>query len=107
MLNTTGRNEDIYAKTGGIAFGKSMLHQRPNTYFGAYVNGVFLPDVHARQAAAGLDNIISARLWELWNNKNNMSIQYGRTPTEQQQQLQWHKPQVGWYKCNIDVGFHN
>ncbi|MCI54280.1 polynucleotidyl transferase ribonuclease H fold, partial [Trifolium medium] len=29
-----------------------------------------------------------------------------RDNTQQQQALRWQKPAVGWYKCNVDAGFH-
>ncbi|XP_045802334.1 uncharacterized protein LOC123895912 [Trifolium pratense] len=29
-----------------------------------------------------------------------------RNNTQQQQALRWQKPAVGWYKCNVDAGFH-
>ncbi|GAU45901.1 hypothetical protein TSUD_401110 [Trifolium subterraneum] len=50
-------------------------------------------------------------LWVIWNNRNN-SINhhsYSRPDARgehQQQLLQWKKPRQGWYKCNVDAGFH-
>ncbi|KAK2420530.1 hypothetical protein QL285_031245 [Trifolium repens] len=69
--------------------------------------------------------------WVLWQNRNNQVwnnvqetgrclglkarclwneaqlVQHGPLPsTQQQQPLRWEKPQYGWYKCNIDAGFH-
>ncbi|MCI36461.1 polynucleotidyl transferase ribonuclease H fold, partial [Trifolium medium] len=72
--------------------------------------------------------------WVLWNNRNNKvwndTIEEGRclgmkawhlwqewksvqqhkhntpAPVQQQQPLFWQKPMEGWYKCNVDAGFH-
>ncbi|KAK2411153.1 hypothetical protein QL285_046461 [Trifolium repens] len=29
------------------------------------------------------------------------------SPLLEQQPAQWQKPNIGWYKRNVDVGFHN
>ncbi|GAU26752.1 hypothetical protein TSUD_317500 [Trifolium subterraneum] len=44
-------------------------------------------------------------VWTLWSNRNN-SFQQGLQATEQQQHITWQKPPLGWYKCNVDAGFH-
>jgi hypothetical protein len=49
---------------------------------------------------------IKARpLWEEWSSVQQ--VQQGLHNSEQQQHvLQWQKPPIGWYKCNVDAGFH-
>jgi ribonuclease HI len=44
----------------------------------------------------------------LWNEWNEAQLVYHGPlfSTQQQQPLRWEKPQHGWYKCNIDAGFH-
>ncbi|PNX57617.1 hypothetical protein L195_g050494, partial [Trifolium pratense] len=37
---------------------------------------------------------------------NYAKSSYTNSVTEQQQ-TQWHKPNFGWFKCNVDAGFHN
>ncbi|PNX91325.1 cytochrome p450, partial [Trifolium pratense] len=47
------------------------------------------------------------QLWEEWFSIQH--VQQGRQNDQQQQQQQqvnWQKPSIGWYKCNIDAGFH-
>ncbi|GAU38425.1 hypothetical protein TSUD_396050 [Trifolium subterraneum] len=48
-------------------------------------------------------------LWNEWQ-----EVQLVRTsrsgvmqPSQEQQVQQWQKPLFGWYKCNVDAGFHN
>ncbi|XP_045800209.1 uncharacterized protein LOC123894295 [Trifolium pratense] len=44
-------------------------------------------------------------LWEEWSSVNQH--QRNNQPAELLQQTQfWHKPSSGWYKCNVDAGFH-
>ncbi|GAU39459.1 hypothetical protein TSUD_158900 [Trifolium subterraneum] len=73
-------------------------------------------------------------IWVIWNNRNSgvwsnakepgqclgvkakhlwmewhavQQHQLNTTWAEQQhQQLQWKKPPIGWYKCNVNAGFH-
>ncbi|MCH81027.1 cytochrome P450, partial [Trifolium medium] len=73
-------------------------------------------------------------IWILWNNRNNkvwndatesgqglgykakqlwhdwfsvQTLQNGRHQNpEQLQPIQWQKPSHGWFKCNVDAGFH-
>ncbi|PNY14675.1 ribonuclease H [Trifolium pratense] len=57
-------------------------------------------------------------LWGEWNSvqqlhNNNthtaqQHLQHGASGTEQQQQqyIRWQAPSYGWYKCNVDAGFH-
>ncbi|MCI16976.1 cytochrome P450 [Trifolium medium] len=72
-------------------------------------------------------------VWVLWSNRNNVwndskepgrslgfktrplwnewhgvqQVQQASTSIEQQQQQTvWQKPPLGWYKCNVDAGFH-
>ncbi|PNY00942.1 cytochrome p450 [Trifolium pratense] len=83
------------------------------------------------KAAAGLFAML---IWVLWNNRNNIvwneTSESGRTlglkarhmwedwfavqqvhhggaqHDQQQQHLRRQKPNYGWYKCNVDAGFH-
>jgi ribonuclease HI len=49
--------------------------------------------------------IKSWHLWEEWNSVNQQ--QHSRRVMDQQQHsLSWHKPPMGWQKCNVDAGFH-
>jgi ribonuclease HI len=78
--------------------------------------------------------IFATVMWVLWNNRNNkvwndvaesgislgfkalqtweewfmvQNMQHGRQNTTQQQpNIVWQKPSFGWYKCNVDAGFH-
>ncbi|GAU14523.1 hypothetical protein TSUD_250650 [Trifolium subterraneum] len=78
--------------------------------------------------------VFAMLLWVLWNNRNNSVWNDSKEPgrnlgfkarmqweewftvnkfqqqhiiDEQVQQVQtWQKPPVGWYKCNVDAGFH-
>jgi hypothetical protein len=44
-------------------------------------------------------------LWDEWKAVN--IVQHGQQRTTQQQQVTtWQRPQQGWYKCNVDAGFH-
>jgi hypothetical protein len=44
-------------------------------------------------------------LWEEW--RDMQQVQIGSSNTAQQQQRYiWEKPRQGWYKCNVDAGFH-
>ncbi|PNX71244.1 ribonuclease H, partial [Trifolium pratense] len=49
---------------------------------------------------------IKARvLWEEWNSVQQ--VQQGHSRHEQQQHTtRWQTPDPGWYKCNVDAGFH-
>ncbi|MCI38586.1 hypothetical protein A2U01_0059814, partial [Trifolium medium] len=42
------------------------------------------------------------RLWEEWLAAQIMRNRATQTVTEQQQ-TQWHKPNFGWFKCNVDA----
>jgi ribonuclease HI len=81
--------------------------------------------------AAGLFAML---LWVLWQNRNNkiwndeqetgrnlgfktrflwqkwyevQQFQHGtQHPAQQQQSITWAKPSQGWFKCNLDAGFH-
>jgi hypothetical protein len=79
--------------------------------------------------------LFAMTVWVLWNNRNNkvwndtaepgrnlgfkakqlwdewflvQHMQYSRQQFVQQQQhdVTWQKPSQGWYKCNVDAGFH-
>ncbi|MCH83955.1 RNA-directed DNA polymerase (Reverse transcriptase), partial [Trifolium medium] len=43
-------------------------------------------------------------LWEEW--LSVQQLQHGRRQNAQQQPSRWHKPDFGWYKCNVDASFH-
>ncbi|XP_045802597.1 uncharacterized protein LOC123896226 [Trifolium pratense] len=51
--------------------------------------------------AAGLK---ASHFWEDWFSVQQ--VQYGGSQYNQQQPLMWQKPNYGWYKCNVDAGFH-
>ncbi|MCI05516.1 cytochrome P450 [Trifolium medium] len=44
-------------------------------------------------------------LWTEWKivQQNQHNHRLGE---QQQQELMWQKPSFGWYKCNVDAGFH-
>ncbi|MCI26283.1 polynucleotidyl transferase ribonuclease H fold, partial [Trifolium medium] len=59
-------------------------------------------------------------MWHEWHELQN--FRHTNSPPQQEQQRnsgslvqeqqrvitqQWQKPPVGWYKCNVDAGFHN
>ncbi|MCI31688.1 hypothetical protein A2U01_0052900, partial [Trifolium medium] len=59
-------------------------------------------------------------MWHEWHELQNFRItnipplqdqQHNNASLMQEQQhrhaQQWQKPPVGWYKCNVDAGFHN
>ncbi|MCI36063.1 hypothetical protein A2U01_0057285, partial [Trifolium medium] len=46
------------------------------------------------------------RHWEEWLAAQIRRNRATQTVTEQQQ-TQWHKLNFGWFKCNVDAGFHN
>ncbi|PNX55124.1 hypothetical protein L195_g048750 [Trifolium pratense] len=78
--------------------------------------------------------LLAVLLWVLWNNRNNCVwngirdegrclgfkarqvweewnvVQHHQQDSsrhaQQIQQVQWQKPSYGWYKCNVDAGFH-
>jgi ribonuclease HI len=44
-------------------------------------------------------------IWEEWFTAQQ--VQHGQhTPAQPVSALQWQKPPEGWYKCNVDAGFH-
>jgi ribonuclease HI len=44
-------------------------------------------------------------LWQEWHEVQ--LFQHGtQQPVQQQQSFRWTKPSQGWYKCNLDAGFH-
>jgi hypothetical protein len=45
------------------------------------------------------------QIWEEWFTAQQ--VQHGQhTPAQPVSALQWQKPPEGWYKCNVDAGFH-
>jgi ribonuclease HI len=44
-------------------------------------------------------------LWEEWFVVNNQQASRSLN-TQQQHPITWQKPSQGWYKCNVDAGFH-
>ncbi|MCH82815.1 RNA-directed DNA polymerase (Reverse transcriptase), partial [Trifolium medium] len=93
--------------------------------------------IHAICFGADRDTagLFATLLWVLWNNRNNkvwndqnetgrslgikarqlrtdwvavQQVQQGSPSIMQQQQISvWRKPPMGWFKCNVDAGFHN
>jgi hypothetical protein len=51
--------------------------------------------------------IKSRHLWEDWNVVQNRQQLITSRISHQQGQQSWQKPPIGWYKCNVDAGFHN
>ncbi|GAU45955.1 hypothetical protein TSUD_301640 [Trifolium subterraneum] len=48
---------------------------------------------------------IARHLWEEWYSVQQ--LQHNSNSNAQQQQIMtWQKPNYGWYKCNVDAGFH-
>ncbi|MCH93246.1 cytochrome P450 [Trifolium medium] len=77
--------------------------------------------------------MVAMLVWVLWHNKNNrvwnddhepgrnlgfkarhmweecsavQHMQQRRQSEQQQQHVNWQKPSPGWFKCNVDAGFH-
>jgi ribonuclease HI len=59
--------------------------------------------VHETGRSLGLK---AGMLWNEW--REVQLVQHGSRHTQQQQQiLRWESPCQGWFKCNVDAGFHN
>ncbi|CAJ2668017.1 unnamed protein product [Trifolium pratense] len=46
-------------------------------------------------------------LWQEWKAVQCTTSNKNTQPELQQQHTQWQRPQFGWFKCNVDAGFHN
>jgi hypothetical protein len=50
-------------------------------------------------------SVKARQLWNEWYVVQN--CQHGaQTAVQQQQQITWQRPSLGWYKCNVVAGFH-
>ncbi|CAJ2678023.1 unnamed protein product [Trifolium pratense] len=52
---------------------------------------------------------LGVKAMHMWSEWQAVQAVGSRNSVHEQQQytLQWQKPSQGWYKCNIDAGFHH
>ncbi|GAU10714.1 hypothetical protein TSUD_425140, partial [Trifolium subterraneum] len=46
-------------------------------------------------------------LWQEWATMQRTSSSNFQPAETSQQIIQWQRPHSGWFKCNVDAGFHN